>query len=107
MKIVIDALGGDNAPLEMLKGGWMAAQETGVEILFTGGKGQLDKLIADNGFSHPNISVVDAPEYISNDDTIHAIKEKKNSSLVVGLNLLREGRADASPNGSAASAARP
>ena len=95
MKIVIDALGGDNAPLEMLKGGWMAAQETGVEILFTGGKGQLEKLIADNGFSHPNISVVDAPEYISNDDTIHAIKEKKNSSLVVGLNLLREGRADA------------
>lgn len=51
MKIIVDAFGGDNAPLEILKGSAMAAAEYGIDIVLTGDEAVIRKTAADNGIS--------------------------------------------------------
>ena len=91
MRVIVDALGGDNAPEEIVKGALLAAQD-GIEILLTGDEERLKPLVGDAD----NIEIVHAPEEISCDeDPIAAAKQKKKSSLVAGLMMLKEGKADA------------
>lgn len=92
MKIIVDAMGGDNAPKEIVKGSMMAAQRLGVNIILTGDKSQIEKHLT----NHENIEIVHTKEVIANeDDPVGSIRSKTDSSMVVGLKILAEGMGDA------------
>lgn len=95
MKIAVDAAGGDYAPHEVVKGAIKAVQEYGVEIALVGRKNVLRKL-AEKSLSKTGITIVDAKQVIDfNEHPIKAIQSKPNSSIVVGINLLKSGGAQA------------
>ena len=94
MKILVDAMGGDNAPEEIIKGAVDAASEVDATIVLVGNakviKNSLDKLP-----KRDNIKVKHASEVITNDEIpTKAIKAKKDSSMVVGLNMIKEKEGD-------------
>ncbi len=96
MKIIVDAFGGDNAPLEIIKGCAQAVDELGAEIILTGKESVIKETAQSNGISLENIEIVDCDEIITMEDKADSvIKTKKNSSMAVGLSLLNEGRGDA------------
>jgi glycerol-3-phosphate acyltransferase PlsX len=91
MKIAVDAAGGDYAPHEMVKGAIQAAREFGVEIILVGRKNVLRKL-SEKSREKTGITIVDAKQVIDfNEHPIKAIQNKPNSSIVVGINLLKAG----------------
>ena len=97
VRIALDAMGGDHAPDEIVKGAVLAAREYPVEILLVGQEEVVRKnLGAADGALPRNIEVVDAREVVEMDDTALApLRKKKNSSIRVCANLVAEGRADA------------
>ena len=94
MKIIVDAMGGDNAPGEIVKGAVRAQRELGVEIVLVGRREAVEECLrAENGAEIP---VIDAREVITmEDDPSTATRRKKDASMTVGLNQLRDGAADA------------
>lgn len=97
MRIVVDAHGGDNAPLEILKGCCMAAKEIkDITILLVGRKNELQQIIADNGLPTDRFEIVDAPDVLTmEDDPTSVLKDKQYSSMAVAFRLLKEDKADA------------
>jgi glycerol-3-phosphate acyltransferase PlsX len=97
VRIALDAMGGDHAPQEIVKGALLAAAEYPIEVLLVGQEEVVHKELAAAGASTPrNIDVVDAREVVEMDDTaIAPIRRKRNSSIRVCANLVSEGRADA------------
>lgn len=96
MKIIVDAFGGDNAPLEIIKGCALAVEDLGIEVILTGDKNLIKKTAIENGISLNNIRVVHTDVVISPDDDASAVvKEKKNSSMGMGFQLLNSGEGDA------------
>jgi len=94
MKIIIDAMGGDNAPAEIVKGAVRAKRELGVDIVLTGIEEQVRACLEAEGCS--DIPVVNTTEVITmEDEPSTAIRRKKDSSMAVALNMLRDGQADA------------
>jgi len=95
MKIALDAAGGDYAPHEVVKGALKAIQEYGVEIILVGRKNVINKL-AEKSLSKTGITIVDAKQVIDfNEHPMKAIQSKPDSSIVVGINLLKSGDAEA------------
>ncbi|HAP32306.1 MAG TPA: phosphate acyltransferase PlsX [Firmicutes bacterium] len=96
LRIAVDAMGGDYAPLEIIKGVIDAVERVeGLEILLVGRAEQLNGPDGKNIIS-PRISIVHAEEIIgNNEDPGLAIRSKRNASMVVALELVRQGRADA------------
>lgn len=92
MKIIIDAYGGDHSPDAMVEGAIQAVKEIeDVEIIITGDKDELTKKLSEFGYTGDKIEVYHAPEAISCEESpTMAIRRKTNSSLVAGLNLLKE-----------------
>ncbi|MBQ6499544.1 MAG: phosphate acyltransferase PlsX [Ruminococcus sp.] len=97
MKIIVDAFGGDNAPLEIIKGAAEAKAELGADIILTGDEEIIRKVSADNGISLDGIEIVHAPDVFTNNDQPTSIrtKAKADTSLAVGFRLLKEGAGDA------------
>ena len=96
MKIIVDAFGGDNAPLEIIKGCAIAAEEFGVDILLTGKENVIRETAQKNPISLNRIEIADCSEVITMEDEANAVlKTKKDSSMAVGLRLLNEGKGDA------------
>lgn len=96
MKIIVDAFGGDNAPLEIIKGCAIAAEEFGVDILLTGKENVIRETAQKNQISLNRIEIADCSEVITMEDEANAVlKTKKDSSMAVGLRLLNEGKGDA------------
>ncbi|MGI6030215.1 MAG: phosphate acyltransferase PlsX [Eubacteriales bacterium] len=96
MKIGIDAHGGDNAPLEVLRGAELAVRELGVEMVLYGREEEIRPLMQQQGISDQGISIVNASQIIDiHEDPAMAIRSKKDSSMVVGLNALKNGEIDA------------
>ena len=96
MKIIVDAFGGDNAPLEILKGCADAVQEYGMEILLTGSKTEIERVAKENAVSLAHMQIIDAPQVITMEDHAGAVmKEKKQSSMAEGLRRLTAGEGDA------------
>ena len=94
MRIIIDAMGGDNAPAEIVKGAVMAKQRLGVEVTLVGRAEDVRACLENEGCT--GIDIVDAREVISmEDDPSTATRRKKDSSMAVALNLLKEGKGDA------------
>ena len=92
MKIIIDAYGGDYSPDEMIKGAITAVNSIDdVEIIITGDNSQISSKLTEFGYTGNKIEIVHAPESISCDESpTMAIRKKTDSSLVKGLNLLKE-----------------
>ena len=94
MRIIVDAMGGDNAPGEIVKGAVRAQRELGVEIVLVGRKEAVEECLRAENCT--DISVIDAREVITmEDDPSTATRRKKDASMTVGLNQLRDGAADA------------
>ncbi len=95
MIIAIDAAGGEHAPREIVKGVVKAAQEYNVDIVLVGNKAILH-VLAGRYLKKLNISIIEAKEVIApNEHPMKAVKSKPNSSIVVGTNLVRDGKASA------------
>ena len=97
MKIIIDAFGGDNAPLEILKGCALCADKyDGVKLVLVGNKEIMEKVAAENDISLEPFEIYDAPDVIGmEEESGEIMKSKKNSSMAVGLQLLADGKGDA------------
>ncbi len=95
MIIAVDAAGGDYAPLEVVKGAVKAAEEYGVEVALVGKKKVLH-VLAGRHLKKQGIRIVEASQVISpNESPIKAIRSKPDSSIVVGVSLVKEGKAAA------------
>ncbi len=95
MRIIVDAMGGDNAPLEIIKGCVEAVNEYGIKVLLVGKIDELDKELKKYKYPKENIEILGAQDIITNyDDPALSIRRKKDSSMVVGLNALVEGLGD-------------
>ncbi len=97
MKIIVDAMGGDFAPLAPVRGALMAHEKYGIEIVLTGREEAIMGALRECGNEKlpAGVSIVNAEEVVEIcDDPSTAFKQKKDSSLTVGLNLLKNGEAD-------------
>jgi len=96
MKIAIDAMGGDYAPEEIVKGAVMGAREHGVDVILVGPKERIEAELAKCDASSVNVEIVDTPEYlIEGEHPAYALREKRNASILVATKLVKEGKADA------------
>ena len=98
MKIIVDAMGGDNAPLAPVMGAIQANAEYGVEITLVGRGEEILKVLEENGVKElpAGVEIAHASEVVEmSDNPATAFREKKDSSLTVGLNLLKRGEGDA------------
>lgn len=97
MKIIVDAFGGDNAPLEIIKGAALAVQELeDVEIILTGDKKVIHDVAAENHIDLEHIEVRNAPDIIPVDVDPFLIRHQyADSSMAVGLKMLAQGEGDA------------
>ena len=96
MKIVVDAMGGDHAPGVVIEGSVRAARELGVEVILVGLEDVVKRELARHGdTSGLPISVVHASQVVEMHEHTLAVKEKKDSSMNVGVKLIKEGKADA------------
>lgn len=96
VKIAVDAMGGDNAPGEIVKGAVEAAGERkDIQIFLTGPEAVLSKELEQYSYNKEQITVVNASEVIeTGEPPVSAIRKKKDSSIVVGMNLVKNGEAD-------------
>ncbi|MBQ9914842.1 MAG: phosphate acyltransferase PlsX [Clostridia bacterium] len=96
MRIAVDAFGGDNAPDEIVKGALCAAKTLSDEIILVGDEAKLKALLEQADVTAGNISIRHASEVIATGEPpVESIRKKKDSSLVVALNLVKNGEADA------------
>lgn len=94
MKIIVDAMGGDNAPSEIVKGAVRAKRELGVDIVLVGREDEVKACLADEHCD--SIEIVNAGEVITmEDEPSTATRRKKDSSMAVALNMLKDGKGDA------------
>lgn len=93
MKIIVDAMGGDNAPEAIVKGSVYARDRLGAELVLVGRQEEIEKYL---GEDRHGIEIADAREVVSmEDDPSTATRRKKDSSMTVALNLLKNGGGDA------------
>ena len=98
MKIIVDAMGGDNAPFEIVKGAISAAKEFNAHIILTGRVEEILRCIEKMGLKElpAGVEIANATEVIEMDEEpVMAYRKKKDSSMTVGLNMLKEGQGDA------------
>ena len=94
MRIIVDAMGGDNAPQEIVKGAVRAHKELGVDVTLVGKIEEVKACLA--GEDESAYEIVDAREVIEmEDDPSTATRRKKDSSMAVALRMLAEGKGDA------------
>ncbi len=98
MKIILDAMGGDNAPQAPVLGAIAAAKEFGVQVTLVGRGEEILKAMGEAGVEDlpQGVEIANAEDVIDmHDDPTRAISRKKDSSMVVGLRMLTEGQGDA------------
>lgn len=95
MRIIIDGMGGDNAPLEIIKGCIEASKIIEHEIYIIGNKEEIENHLKTFKYNMEKIKVIHASEVIHNDDApVKAVRTKLDSSMVRGINLVKEGFGD-------------
>ena len=97
VRIVIDTIGGDNGAAVCVKGAVKAVKKNpNISIILTGHADELNKLLVSEKYYESGIEVINATEEISlHEKPVEAVRKKKESSLVIAMNLLKEGKADA------------
>lgn len=96
-KVALDAMGGDHAPAEIVKGAIDAVlKESGVCVYLVGQEDRIQAELAKYEYDKARIEIVNASEVIETaEPPVNAIRRKKDSSMVVGMKLVKEGKADA------------
>jgi len=95
IKIIVDAMGGDNSPEAQVKAAVRAAKELDVQIILVGRINELKKVLSDNGLSDNGLTIIDAEDVITMEDDPVSFRKKPQSSLSVALNMLKNGEGDA------------
>lgn len=96
MNIMIDGMGGDHAPEEIVKGAVQAAKEISGTVSIIGREERINKCLQALNWNGDNIEVVNATEVISNNESpAMAVRKKKDSSISKGMRMLKEGEVDA------------
>lgn len=92
VKVALDAMGGDHSPGEIVKGGVAAAEDDGIEVVLVGQDRVVLSELEKYGSTNSRISIVHASEVVAMDERpVPAVKEKRDSSIVVGIDLLKKG----------------
>lgn len=96
-RVALDAMGGDNAPVEMVKGAVDAVnKQDNIKVILVGQEEVVKKELAQYTYNKEQIEVVNATEVIETaEPPVLAIRKKKDSSIVVAMNLVKKGEADA------------
>lgn len=97
VRVAVDAMGGDNAPSEIVKGAVLAVeQDERIKVFLVGKEALIQKELGQYADHGKRIEIVNADEIITNDEApVMAIRRKKTSSIVVGMNLVKNHEADA------------
>ena len=97
MRILIDAMGGDNAPGEIVRGAVEASREFQVDVALVGREAEILSCLEEIGVTPgEHIQIVNAPDVISmEDDPSIATRKKPDSSMAVALQMLHRGEGDA------------
>ena len=94
MRILVDAMGGDNAPDQIALGAIQAAKDFGCEVVLVGRGEAILRALKDQGIETlpKGVEIANADDVVDmHDDPATVVKKKKDSSMVVGLNMLKEG----------------
>jgi phosphate acyltransferase len=95
MKIIVDVMGSDLGPAEIIKGAVQGAEKYQIEIILVGDKTIIDSTIEKYGKNSSGITVVNADDEIKMTDDPMSVRTKPNSSMRVALDILSKGQADA------------
>lgn len=96
MKIVLDAMGSDNAPMVEVEGAIQAVEEFGNELILVGDEVRIKQEMVKRNFSSDKIAIKHASEVIEmHDPAAISVRRKRDSSIVVGLDLIKKGTGDA------------
>ncbi len=97
MRVVIDAFGGDNAPLEIVKGAALSSNEFNCEITLTGNEAEINSVIKENNLRfNGELKIIHTEDVITmHDDPTSLLKAHKDCSMALAFKELAEGRADA------------
>ena len=97
MRIILDAMGGDHAPDEIIKGALLALKDfSDIEITFVGKEKIIKERLEGQDYDPARVEIVNATQEIEMAEApVNAIKTKKDSSMVVGMNLTAQGKGDA------------
>ena len=96
MRIIVDAFGGDNAPLEIIKGCIEAKNELNIDISLVGNSEIIEKTAKENQLNISDIKIIEAKDTITmEDDPLSVVKGKSESSMAVGMKALVNGEGDA------------
>ena len=95
MRIILDGMGGDNAPASVVEGAVLASREIDHEIVIVGKEELISAELKKHKYDTSKITIVDATEVITNDDApVRAVRSKKDSSIVKGINMVKSGEGD-------------
>lgn len=95
MKIIIDTLGSDKGPSELIKGSIDALKEFGIDLLLVGDESFIKDELKNYSYDENKITILNASEEIKNtDEPALAIRRKKDSSMVIAMNALKDGLGD-------------
>lgn len=97
VRVALDAMGGDSAPKEIVKGAVEAVQEReDIDVFLVGKEAMIQAELANYTYDSSRIRIVNADEVITNEEApVMAVRKKKNSSIVVAMHLVKNGEADA------------
>jgi len=96
LRIAVDAMGGDKAPAEIVRGVALASKKIDGKILLVGKENEIKDILLKEDYNKDKIEIINATEVIENEDKpTSAIRTKKDSSMVIAFKLLAEGEADA------------
>ena len=95
MRVIVDAMGGDNAPLEIVKGAVQAANDNHIDVILVGKKDQINEILSKETVTG-NVTVVHAEDVIDNhEQPTEAVRNNKDSSMVKAFQMLKDGEGDA------------
>ena len=97
IQVAVDAMGGDHAPDEIVAGAVMAVNaRQDIRVFLVGKQDAVTAALSGHTYNREQIGVIHASEVIETEEPpVNAIRKKKDSSIVVGMNLVRRGEADA------------
>jgi phosphate acyltransferase len=96
MKIAIDAMGGDFAPVETVKGAVLGARKYGVDIVLVGHEDRIKEQLSSCDTSGLNIDIIHTDQWVlEGEHPAFALREKRNASILVAAKLVKNGKADA------------
>lgn len=97
VRVAVDAMGGDNAPVEIIKGAVLAVNDDNrIHVILVGDEAVIQKELKQYTYDTNRLSVVHAAEVITNDEApVMAVRRKKDSSIVKAMNLVKNNEADA------------